>query len=170
MDLDNKRFKMLKVIISIMVAVLTAVIGGAIYPYWKKIKIIIWNKINNIFLKFTPDKLTIIDRLSIKRSIRKQKGQWYPCGNQTVVCGFLSPYRNDFEKFKLNYDIKWQTQNDFVSNDGEHWMFYKIGNDVNRIRGCRFYKLKVSKDIDREFFFQYIMPCCVLYCCEIDFI
>ena len=32
------------------------------------------------------------------------------------------------------------------------------------------YKLKVSKDIDREFFFQYIMPCCVLYCCEIDFI
>ena len=38
MDLDNKRFKMLKVIVSIMVAVLTAVIGGAIYPYWKKLK------------------------------------------------------------------------------------------------------------------------------------
>ena len=38
MDLDNKRFKMLKVIVSIMVAVLAAVIGGAIYPYWKKLK------------------------------------------------------------------------------------------------------------------------------------
>ena len=116
------------------------------------------------------DKLTIMDRLSIERSIRKQKGQWYPCGNQIVIYGFLSPYRNDFEKFKLNYDIKWQTQNDFVSDDGEHWVFYKIGNDVNQIRGHRFYKLKVSKEIDRKFFFQCIMPCCALYCCEIDFI
>ena len=116
------------------------------------------------------DKLTIMDRLSIERSIRKQKGQWYPCGNQIVICGFLSPYRNDFEKFKLNYDIKWQTQNDFVSDDGEHWVFYKIGNDVNQIRGHRFYKLKVSKEIDRKFFFFFIMPCCAPYCCEIDFI
>lgn len=36
MDLDNKGFKVLKVAIGIMVAVLAAVIGGAIYPYWKK--------------------------------------------------------------------------------------------------------------------------------------
>ena len=169
MDLDNKRFKVSKVAIGIMVAVLAAIIGCVIYPHGK-IKMIIWNKINHIFLKFAPDKLTIMDRLSIKRSIRKQKGQWYPCSNQIVVCGFLSPYRNDFEKFKLNYNIKWQTQNDFVSNDGEHWMFYKIGNDVNRIRGYRFYKIKVSKEIDRKFFFQYIMPCCALCCREIDFI
>lgn len=136
--------------------------------HWK-IKMIIWNKINHIFLSFAPDKLTIMDRLSIKRSIKKQKGQNYPCSNQIVTCGFVGT-SSQWANFVSKSDYIYKVSGRIALRNGESWRFFNIGYDPNHIRGYRFYKLKVSKEIDRKFFFQYIMPCCALYCCEIDFI
>ena len=137
--------------------------------HWK-IKTYIYSSINNFLYQFNPNKLTILEKWNIKRNIRKQKHrQNYPCSNQIVTCGFFGT-SNQWANFISKSDYIYKNQHHIALRNNESWRFFNIGYNPNYIRRYKFYKLKVSKDIDREFFFQCIMPCCVLYCCKIDFI
>ena len=137
--------------------------------HWK-IKTYIYSSINNFLCQFNPDKLTILEKWIIKINARKQKHrQNYPCSNQTVICGFFGTSAQ-WADFISKSDYIYKNHHYIALRNNESWRFFNIGVNPNYIRGYRFYKLKLSKDVDREFFFQCIYPCCVLYCCEIDFI
>jgi hypothetical protein len=95
----------------------------------------------------------------------KQEGQNYPCSNQVVVCGFVSPYVNDWKKFvkKLNKEIIWRTrQFEVVLSNNERWVF--INPNENYIRGYRFYKVLANKNIDKKIIDWAILPICSFYC------
>lgn len=49
-------------------------------------------------------------QIKLTEYFKKQEGQPYPTSNQAVVCGFVSPYLNDWKKFvkKLNKEIIWE--------------------------------------------------------------
>ena len=105
----------------------------------------------------------------ISEQINKQEGHKYPCSNQVVVCGFFST-EEDWDKFvNDNLDkIKIQQKDRVIFCDKEQWYRFDYINYSQR--GYRFYKIKVSRDIDTEIFLNYIYPYCCMYCNEIEWI
>lgn len=101
--------------------------------------------------------------------LNKQKGNPYPCSNQTVVCGVIT---NDREKalsvmaekgaiIESQYynRIVWQLNN-------ERW----IWRDWNTgYRGYRFYKMLIDENIDEKMF-NWAMAYGNLYCCNMEII
>ena len=106
---------------------------------------------------------------SISEKINKQEGRKYPCSNQIVVCGFFSTDEdwNNFVKNNLD-KIKIRRKDIIVFANKERWQHFSLINFSHR--GYRFFKIKVSRNINREIFLNYIYPYCSLYCKEIEWI
>lgn len=86
----------------------------------------------------------------------------YPSRDSIIECGFVGYYR-DWERF-ISFqktEIKICNKTSFYT-DKEHWVFMGIGKS-NIIRGHKFNKILVRKDIGSEFFEYEIMP--YLTCC-----
>lgn len=113
--------------------------------------------------------LTLEEMKHISDTISKQEGQNYPCSNQIVTCGFFAP-REKWEEFcnANKHKIKYIAKDHISFEDGEKWRWYPEYN--GNIRGFRFYKIKVSCDINRQAFLHCIYPCCAIYCKEIEWI
>lgn len=105
----------------------------------------------------------------ISGKINKQEGRKYPCSNQIVVCGFFSTDEdwNNFVNNNLD-KIKIQQKDRVVFANKEQRCHF---NPVNYSqRGYRFFKIKVSCNINRKIFLNRIYPYCSLYCKEIEWI
>ena len=113
--------------------------------------------------------LTIEEMKHISDSISKQEGQNYPCSNQVVTCGFFAS-EDEWIEFcnKYKHKTKYITKDRMMFEDGEMWNWFSV-NSYN-CRGYRFYKIKVSRMIDRSIFLNNIYPYCILYCKEIEWI
>ncbi len=105
----------------------------------------------------------------------KKQGQNYPCSNQIVVCAIIS--NKSYEAIseimlKKNCILYRRTKDKIIwkSNlNNEIWFYIK--NFINRdIRGYRFYKIMIDKNINKNLFYERVLPCCGLYCCEMLFI
>lgn len=105
----------------------------------------------------------------VSERINKQEGRNYPCSNQIVVCGFFST-EEDWNNFvTANLDkIKIRQKDRIVLANKENWYHFNHLNYSER--GYRFYKIKVSRDIECEIFLNCIYPYCSLYCKEIEWI
>ena len=102
-------------------------------------------------------KLKLNEMNRISRDINSNKEK-HPYGYG--ICGFFST-KERFKEFEKSY------LNKYV-DVGEYWKFYPIDKEI-LFRGNRFYKIKVDKNIDRDMFLQYILPCC-MNCIEIEWI
>ena len=113
--------------------------------------------------------LTIEEMEYISDRINKQEGQNYPCSNQVVTCGFFAS-REEWVEFcnRNKHRTKYIAYDHMKFEDGEIWNWFSI-NSYN-CRGYRFYKIKVSRNIDRHVFMQNIYPYCSHYCKEIEWI
>ena len=105
----------------------------------------------------------------ISERINKQEGRRYPCSNQIVVCGFFSTDEewNNFVNNNLD-KIKTRKKDRVVFANKEQWYHFNYINYSQR--GYRFYKIKVSRNVNRELFLNCIYPYCSLYCKEIEWI
>lgn len=109
------------------------------------------------------------ERDKISNWINNQEGQNYPCSNQRVCCGFVTDDNNKWNNFikqNKNY-IERLMQRDVVFKNKEHWVKIPTSDFV---RGRRYYKIKIDKNIDIKFLEQVILPCCANYCCELEWI
>ena len=62
----------------------------------------------------------------------KQEGQLYPISNQIVVCGFISPFLNDWKKFvkQLNKEIILRRRRfEVVLSNNELTLYFKDGTE-----------------------------------------
>ena len=111
-----------------------------------------------------------IERLKrFKKSMERQQGQRYPCGNQIVVCGVmiidrdkaLSVMQSKGAVITQNakYCIKWEFNNEVWT-----WLDWNFN-----YRGRRFYKIIVDNDID-EIYFPMIAAYCANYCCSVEIV
>ena len=97
----------------------------------------------------------------------KQKGRPYPVSNQIVTCAVVIEDRNKAlsvmnEKCAV---IKKQTYNSIeweLNNERWIWRIWNSG-----IRGYRFYKIIVDKNIG-ERMFKYAVAHCASYCCSME--
>lgn len=99
----------------------------------------------------------------------KQKGSSYPCSNQIVVCGVMTRDINKalsvmeskgaIIKMRGNNNIVWEL-------DNEIW-YWKRWNEM--MRGHRFYKVIVDKDVD-ENLFRWTRIYCAGYCCSMEIV
>ena len=113
--------------------------------------------------------MTEVEMKLISERINKQNGRKYPCSNQIVVCGFFSTEEdwNNFVNDNLDR-IKVRQKDRVVFENQEQWCHFNHTNYSQR--GYRFYKIKVSREINREMFLNCIYPYCSLYCKEIEWI
>ena len=120
-----------------------------------------WYIVNN---QMTEEEMKLISE-----RINKQEGRKYPCSNQIVVCGFFSTDEewNDFVNNNLD-KIKIRQKDRVVFANKEQWYHFDYINYSQR--GYRFYKIKVSRNVNRELFLNCIYPYCSLYCKEIEWI
>lgn len=99
----------------------------------------------------------------------KQEGRPYPVSNQTVTCAIIT---NDKDKALSVMEskgaiIKRQTYNSIEWElNNERWI-WRIWN--TNIRGYRFYKVIVDKDVHRGLF-RYTVVHCASYCCSMEII
>lgn len=110
------------------------------------------------------------ERDKISNWINNQKGQFYPCSNQVVCCGFVSDDNYKWHDFieENKENIEKLTKRDFILKNKERWVKIPISESV---RGYRYYKIKVDRNIDDiNFLEQIILPCCANYCCELEWI
>lgn len=113
--------------------------------------------------------LTIDEMNDISDKISKQEGQKYPCSNQVVTCGFFASEGKWKEFCEENrYKAIYVAKEHMKLEDEETWHWFSINN--YNCRGYRFYKIKVSRDINRHVFMQNIYPYCSFYCKEIEWI
>ena len=105
----------------------------------------------------------------ISERINKQEGRRYPCSNQIVVCGCYSTDEewNNFVNNNLD-KIKTRKKDRVIFANKEQWYHFDYINYSQR--GYRFYKIKVSRNVNRELFLNCIYPYCSLYCKEIEWI
>lgn len=99
----------------------------------------------------------------------KQKGSPYPCSNQIVVCGVMTRDINKalsvmeskgaIIKMRGNNNIVWEL-------DNEIW-YWKRWNEM--MRGHRFHKVIVDKDVD-ENLFRWTRIFCASYCCSMEIV
>lgn len=98
-----------------------------------------------------------------------QKGQPYPCSNQTVLCGVITYDRDKAlsimedkgaVKMVVGRDyIKWTLNNEIWT-----WRNWSLNS-----RGNRFYKIIVDENIDENLFIW--MRCyCGFYCCSVEIV
>lgn len=120
-----------------------------------------WYIVNN---QMTEEEMKLISE-----RINKQEGRKYPCSNQIVVCGFFSTDEewNNFVNNNLD-KIKTRQKNRVIFANKEQWYHFDYINYSQR--GYRFYKIKVSRNVNRELFLNCIYPYCSLYCKEIEWI
>ena len=120
-----------------------------------------WYIVNN---QMTEEEMKLISE-----RINKQEGRKYPCSNQIVVCGFFSTDEewNNFVNNNLD-KIKTRQKNRVIFANKEQWYHFNYINYSQR--GYRFYKIKVSRNVNRELFLNCIYPYCSLYCKEIEWI
>lgn len=113
--------------------------------------------------------MTEVEMKLISERINKQNGRKYPYSNQIVICGFFST-KEDWNNFvNDNLDrIKIQRKDEVIFENKERWCHFSY-IDYSQ-RGYRFYKIKVSRNINREIFLDCIYPYCSLYCKEIEWI
>ena len=93
-----------------------------------------------------------------------QEGRPHSTSNHIAVCGFVSPYLNDWKEFvkKLDKKIIWKRQFEVVLSNNERWIFIKPNN--NYIRGYRFDKVLANKNTDKKIIDEAIFSSCVCYC------
>ena len=120
-----------------------------------------WYIVNN---QMTEEEMKLISE-----RINKQEGRKYPCSNKIVVCGFFSTDEewNNFVNNNLD-KIKIRQKDRVVFANKEQWYHFDYINYSQR--GYRFYKIKVSRNVNRELFLNCIYPYCSLYCKEIEWI
>ena len=120
-----------------------------------------WYIVNN---QMTEEEMKLISE-----RINKQEGRKYPCSNQIVVCGFFSTDEewNNFVNNNLD-KIKTRQKDRVIFSNKEQWYHFNYINYSQR--GYRFYKIKVSRNVNRELFLNCIYPYCSLYCKEIEWI
>ena len=120
-----------------------------------------WYIVNN---QMTEEEMKLISE-----RINKQEGRKYPCSNQIVVCGFFSTDEewNNFVNNNLD-KIKTRQKDRVIFANKEQWYHFNYINYSQR--GYRFYKIKVSRNVNRELFLNCIYPYCSLYCKEIEWI
>ena len=105
----------------------------------------------------------------ISERINKQKGRKYPCSNQIVVCGFFSTDEEWNNFVNNNFDkIKTQQKDRVIFANKEQWYHFNYINYLQR--GYIFYKIKSSRNVNRELLLNCIYPYCSLYCKEIEWI
>lgn len=106
---------------------------------------------------------------SISEKINKQESRKHLSSNWIVVCGFFSTDEdwNNFVNNNLDKIKIWQKDRVVFANK-EQWYHFSPVNFSQR--GYRFFKIKVSRDINREIFLSRIYPYCSLYCREIEWI
>lgn len=114
------------------------------------------------YIEMTEEEMKLISE-----KINKQEGRKYPCSNQIVVCGFFST-DEDWNNFVNNNLDKIQQKDRVVFTNKEQWRHFSH-IDYSQ-RGNRFFKIKVSRNINCEIFLNYIYPYCSLYCKEIEWI
>ena len=120
-----------------------------------------WYIVNN---QMTEEEMKLISE-----RINKQEGRKYPCSNQIVVCGFFSTDEewNNFVNNNLD-KIKTRKKDRVIFANKEQWYHFNYINYSQR--GYRFYKIKVSHNVNRELFLNCIYPYCLLYCKKIEWI
>lgn len=96
-----------------------------------------------------------------------RQGQKYLCGNQIVTYIYITNSPQEvcdyLNKNNISPTIKSMTRIEQQEND-ERWIWIPI---TEKIRGYRFYKVKISKNYSNEKILeQVIIPCCNLYCCS----
>ena len=101
--------------------------------------------------------------------INKQKGNPYPCSNQTVVCGVIIEDRNKaLSIIEQKGTILLSPSHDRILwiLNGEFWLWrnWNVG-----YRGYRFYKLIVEQNID-ERMFDWVRAYSGLYCCSMEIV
>ena len=120
-----------------------------------------WYIVNN---QMTEEEMKVISE-----RINKQEGRKYPCSNQIVVCGFFSTDEEWDNFVNNNLDkIKTRKKDMVMFANKEQWYHFDYINYSQR--GYRFYKIKVSRNVNRELFLDCIYPYCSLYCKEIEWI
>ena len=120
-----------------------------------------WYIVNN---QMTEEEMKLISE-----RINKQEGRKYPCSNQIVVCGFFSTDEEWNNFVNNNFDkIKTKQKDRIIFANKEQWYHFNYINYSQR--GYRFYKIKVSRNVNRELFLNCIYPYCSLYCKEIEWI
>ena len=120
-----------------------------------------WYIVNN---QMTEEEMKLISE-----RINKQEGRKYPCSNQIVVCGFFSTDEEWDNFVNNNLDkIKTRKKDRVIFANKEQWYHFDYINYSQR--GYRFYKIKVSRNVNRELFLDCIYPYCSLYCKEIEWI
>lgn len=105
----------------------------------------------------------------ISNHFNNQEGRSYPISNQIVCCGYVTEDKNKWNDFiKENTgNIVWKRKDDFMLKNEERWCRIPVSSSV---RGYRYYKIKVDKNVDRKFLEQIILPCCSNYCCDFEWI
>jgi len=119
---------------------------------------------------FNPDKYITRDEANrVLNMFNNQEGQSYPCGNQRVCCGYFTPYDWKWERFvdQNMENIKIRTKSGFLLNNGDNWIRIPFSSNI---RGQRYYKAKIDRHINRDFFITEIMPNCYNYCCNFEWI
>ena len=101
-----------------------------------------------------------------------QKGQQYPCSNQIVTCGVITRDRDKALSIMQDKGVT-------LVKQGKNQLEWKLNNEKwiwrywgYHIRGYRFYKLIVDKDIEMtkdEFEFS-ILGACGFYCCSFEIV
>lgn len=97
----------------------------------------------------------------------QQQGSKIPCSNQIVICAYITDNLQEIYNYLdknniipiriLKTCIEWQENN-------EHWIWIPI---TEKIRGYRFYKIKISKNYsNKKILEQVIIPSCDFYCCS----
>jgi hypothetical protein len=113
--------------------------------------------------------ITKEERDKISNYFNKQEGRPCPISNQVVICGYVTTDEDKWNNFvKENMkDIIRRRKDSFVLKDKEVWHRIPLSFSV---RGYRYYKIKVDKNINRKFLEQIILPCCNNYCCDFEWI
>ena len=95
---------------------------------------------------------------------KKQEGRPYPISNQVVVCGFCTNDLKKWKSFKKEQKDHIVEEREFSIrlDNGERWTF--INPWSNSIRGYRFYKIFVDRNIKRRIVEWYLLPSCAIYC------
>ena len=101
---------------------------------------------------------------------KEQEGRPCPISNQVVVCGFCTNNPKKWELFKEEQKdhIIEKRKFSFILDNGEVWHF--INPWSNSIRGYRFYKILVDKNIERRIIDWYLLPSCAIYCKSFEWI
>lgn len=102
-----------------------------------------------------------------------QEGRPYACSNQVVICGIITHTQEqaiDYMNAYPEYQLIRQSHNQLIwinQTTNQEWKW--VRPNVNA-RGYRFYKVKISSIIEKNDFYERILPCCALYCCNMEFI